>query len=99
MFSRKQTCENLARYAVKASWDALSADVTNKVKDHLLDSLGCALGAMDARPIEAIRAEQEPYSNGPCSLIGGGSATRERAALDKQSQRIACAGYRLISSE
>lgn len=81
MFSRTSTCENLARYTVKASYDAFSTDVINKIKNHLLDSLGCALGALHAGPIEAIRAEQSAFANGPCSLIAGGSATPERAAF------------------
>ncbi len=81
MFSRTSTCENLARYAVKASYEALSADVVKKTKDHLLDSMGCALGAMHAGPIQAIRAEQAPYSEGPCTFIGGGCAAPERATF------------------
>lgn len=81
MFARKNTCEQLAHYAVHASWDALPADAQRKVKDHLLDSLGCALGALNAAALQALRAEQQPFSTGPCSLIGGGSTTPERAAF------------------
>ncbi len=84
MFSRTLTCENLARYSTEASWDCLSTDVRNKLKDHLLDSLGCALGAMGAEPLRRIRAEQErssDFAHGKCTLIGAGSATPERATF------------------
>lgn len=82
MFSRKYACENLANYATEASWGTLPSEVREKLKDHVLDSLGCALGALNAGPIRAIRDEQTRDSeNGPCSLIGGGSSTPERAAF------------------
>lgn len=59
IFRRKHISEAIAQYATKADWKALSSDVKNKLKDHVLDSLGCALGALDSDPIRAIRSEQQ----------------------------------------
>jgi 2-methylcitrate dehydratase len=76
------TCESLAAYVSRASWEAVSPEARGKLKQHLLDSLGCALGAIPSGPLAAIRSEQvEVNQSGPCSLIGGGSATPERAAF------------------
>ena len=76
------TCESLAAYVGRASWEKVSPEARGKLKQHLLDSLGCALGAIPSGPLEAIRSEQvEVNQSGPCSLIGGGTATPERAAF------------------
>lgn len=76
------TCESLAAYVSRASWEVISPEARGKLKQHLLDSLGCALGAIPSGPLAAIRSEQiEANQTGPCSLIGGGSATPERAAF------------------
>ena len=55
--------EELAVYAIRASYFELSAEAREKLKAHVLDSIGCAIGALTAAPIEAIRAEQEEF---PC---------------------------------
>jgi 2-methylcitrate dehydratase len=62
--------------------DALSQAAKSRTKVHLLDSFGCALGALQAAPIQAIRNEQErAQGSGRCFLIGGRAATPERAAF------------------
>lgn len=76
------TCERLAAYVSRASWDVISPEARGKLKQHLLDSLGCALGAIPGGPLQAIRSEQNEFKeSGPCSLIGGGFTTPERAAF------------------
>ncbi|MBV9266475.1 MAG: MmgE/PrpD family protein [Acidobacteriaceae bacterium] len=76
------TCERIAAYTGRASWDAVSPEARGKLKQHVLDTIGCALGAISGEPIEAIRREEtEVGATGPCSLIGGGSTTPERAAF------------------
>src|ERR1700760_940737 len=76
------TCERLAAYVSRASWDVISPAARGKLKQHLLDSLGCALGATPGGPLAAIRSEQSDFKeNGPCSLIGGGVSSPERAAF------------------
>ncbi|MCU1291423.1 MAG: 2-methylcitrate dehydratase, partial [Bryobacterales bacterium] len=42
------TCERLAAYVTRASWEAISPEARGKLKQHLLDSLGCALGAIQS---------------------------------------------------
>ena len=76
-------CERLAAYTARASWDAVSPEARGKLKQHLLDSIGCALGAIPGGPLAAIRDEQSEFimEAGPCSLIGGGKTTPERAAF------------------
>jgi 2-methylcitrate dehydratase len=75
-------CECLAAYVHRASWDAVSPEAKGKLKQHLLDSLGCALGALPSGAMAAIRSEEQSSTrSGPCSLIGGGSSTPERAAF------------------
>ena len=76
------TCESLAAYVSRASWEDVSPEARGKLKQHVLDSLGCALAAIPSAPLSAIRSEEnEIASTGPCSLIGGGSTTPERAAF------------------
>ncbi|HEY6947595.1 MAG TPA: MmgE/PrpD family protein, partial [Gemmatimonadales bacterium] len=48
----------------------------------VLDTLACALGALNGAPVRLVRAQVEEFDgSGPCSLIGGGSATPDRAAF------------------
>lgn len=75
------TCERLAAYVTRASWEAVSPEARGKLKQHLLDSVGCALGAVQSAPIKTIRDQTEFGHGGPCSLIGGGTASPERAAF------------------
>ena len=74
--------EDLARFVVTSSWSDLSVEARDALKLRVLDSLGCALGALDAPPVEAVRAELHEFGGRPlCALIGGGRAAPDRAAL------------------
>ena len=76
------TCEQIAQYVARAEWGQLSWEARDKLRQHLLDAIGCALGALNAGPIAAIRAEERSVScSGPCSLIRGGASSPERAAF------------------
>lgn len=76
------TCERLAAYTWRASWEKISGEARGKLRQHLLDSIGCALGALPSGVIAAIATEEKDLSpSGPCSLIGGGQTTPERAAF------------------
>lgn len=75
------TCaEQLANFVAKQSFDDLAADDRMQLKIRILDSLGCAFGAMEGEPIKKVR-EQIAECSGPCSLIGGGRAAPDRAAF------------------
>jgi 2-methylcitrate dehydratase len=75
------TCaEQLADFVTQRSFDDLSDRERAQLKIRILDSLGCAIGAMDGEPIRMLR-EQIPESDGVCTLIGGGRAAADRAAF------------------
>lgn len=74
--------EELAAFAARASFDMLSAACRAALKLHVLDALGCALGALGAEPIGRVRAQlAELGGTGRCTLAGGGRAAPDRAAL------------------
>ena len=74
--------EDLARFVATSSWSDLSASARDALKVRILDALGCALGALDAPPVEAIRGELHEFGGRPlCTLIGGGRTAPDRAAL------------------
>jgi 2-methylcitrate dehydratase len=74
--------ERLARFVVARSWDDLSAAARDELKIRVLDSLGCALGALDAQPVAALHGQLEEFGGRPlCTLIGGGRTAPDRAAL------------------
>jgi 2-methylcitrate dehydratase len=74
--------EELARFVAARSWSDLSAGARDALKVRMLDSLGCALGALDAPPVEAVRAQLQEFGGRPlCALIGGGRTDPDRAAL------------------
>ena len=72
----------LARFVVERSWEDLSDAARRELKIRVLDSLGCALGALDAPPVQAIRAQLDDFGGHPlCTLVGGGQTAPDRAAL------------------
>jgi 2-methylcitrate dehydratase len=74
--------QRLARFVRARSWDDLSAEAHEALKVRVLDSLGCAFGALAGPPVEAIRAQVEELGGNPlCTLIGGGRTAPDRAAL------------------
>ena len=76
------TVEQLARFVVSRSWDDLSEAARAELKIRVLDALGCALGAVDAAPVKAVRAHVEAFGGNPhCTLIGGGATAPDRASL------------------
>jgi hypothetical protein len=76
------TVEQLARFVVSRSWGDLSEAARAELKIRVLDAVGCALGAVDAAPVKAIRAQVEEFGGNPhCTLIGGGATAPDRASL------------------
>jgi 2-methylcitrate dehydratase len=74
--------ERLASFAARASYDDLSKAAREQLKIRVLDALACAIGALDGEPVRLVRAQVEEFDgSGPCSLIGGGAASPDRAAL------------------
>lgn len=74
--------ERLAQFVVNASYQRLSESARQQLKVRVLDSLGCAIGALEGEPITLIRQHVEAFGGAPrCALIGGGRSAPDRAAL------------------
>lgn len=72
--------ERLAGFVVGSSYDAISETAREQMKIRVLDSLGCAIGALGAAPVRAIRRYlADMGETGPCTLIG----MARRAAPDR----------------
>jgi len=72
----------LAAFVVGASFDNLSESARLQLKIRILDSLGCAIGALQAEPVRLIREQIDDFGGtGHCTLIGGGRTAPDRAAL------------------
>jgi len=74
--------ERLAKFAVSTTYDELSETARQQLKIRILDALGCAIGAIDAKPPRMIRAYITEFdTNGKCTLLAGGRASPEHAAF------------------
>jgi 2-methylcitrate dehydratase len=74
--------EKLAAFVCRASFDALSASARQQLKIRVLDSIGCAIGALDAPPIGLLRAQVEEFGgNSLSAMIGGGATAPDRASF------------------
>jgi 2-methylcitrate dehydratase len=74
--------ERMAQFAVRASYDDVSEAAREQLKIRVLDSIACAIGALDGGPPALVRAQVEEFvGSGPCTLIGGGFASPDRAAF------------------
>jgi 2-methylcitrate dehydratase len=74
--------EQMAEFVDRARFETLGSNTCQQLKIRILDSLGCSLGALHAEPVRMIRGYiNEMGAGGSCTLIGGGSAEVDRAAL------------------
>jgi 2-methylcitrate dehydratase len=72
----------LASFVAAAEYDQLSAAAQTQAKIRVMDALGCAIGALDARPMAMIAAQNAEFGGAPlCTLIGGGRTAPDRAAF------------------
>ena len=73
---------NLADFVNRAAYSDLSDAAEQQLKVRVLDSLGCAIGALDGKPIHALRKHLADFGGaGHATLIGGGHTAPDRAAL------------------
>jgi len=78
--------EKLAQYVVRASYEDMDEATRRELKVRIMDSLGCALGAIGGEPIRVIREHLRDFGRGgPCTLIGFGRAAPDRAAFYNSS--------------
>ena len=74
--------EHLAEFVSSASFDDLSDAARIQLEIRVLDSLGCAIGAMGSEPTGFIRNQLDEFDGkGTCALIGGGRAAPDRASF------------------
>jgi len=74
--------DQLADFVQSASYEDLSDDAAQQLKIRVLDSLGCAIGALDGEPIRALQKHLADFGGAEqATLIGGGRTAPDRAAL------------------
>jgi len=74
--------EEMASFVREASFGDLSEDALRELKIRVLDSLGCAIGAVEGEPVRMIRRQIDEFGGaGLCTLVGGGGAPPDRAAF------------------
>jgi hypothetical protein len=74
--------EQLAAFVVRATYEDLSEEARQELKIHVLDALGCAIGALKGPPIKVLAAQIEEFGGNPLvSLIAGGKTAPDRAAF------------------
>jgi len=74
--------EQLGDFVSRASFVDLSEGACEQLKIRILDSLGCAIGAIGASPVQFLWMQVDEFDGrGNCTLIGGGKAAPDRAAF------------------
>ena len=74
--------EKLASFVSRVSPEDISSGECEQMKIRVLDSLGCAFGALGEPIVETIgRHTAEFGQSGRCTLVGGGHAAPDRAAF------------------
>src|ERR1700691_6459875 len=74
--------DELAEFVVNADQSDIGGDARATLKRNVLDSIACAIGALDGELIPAIRAHAEQFSGRPtATFVGGGRASVDQAAF------------------
>ncbi|MEM9884848.1 MAG: MmgE/PrpD family protein [Bacteroidota bacterium] len=74
--------QRLAQFVATRKYEDLSKDAVRELKIRLLDSLGCAIGALEGPPIRRIKNQIEDFGGNPLSsLIAGIKTAPDRAAF------------------
>lgn len=75
--------QKLAKFVTTRKFSDLSSEAVKELKIRLLDSLACAIGALEGEPIKMIKQQIEDFGGNPIvSLIGTGEKTApDRASL------------------
>jgi 2-methylcitrate dehydratase len=82
LLDRPTEAEKLAAFACNASFDDLPPEAVDRLERSILDSLGCALGALDGPPIRTLLGQVERFGGNPmATVIGGGKTAPDRAAM------------------
>jgi 2-methylcitrate dehydratase len=74
--------QEMAEFVRRVSYEDISESAREQLKIRVLDSLGCAVGALEGEPIRMIRKHIEDFGGSAhCTLIGGGRAAPDRAGF------------------
>ncbi|HZD55373.1 MAG TPA: MmgE/PrpD family protein [Anaerolineales bacterium] len=74
--------EQMAAFISRANWGQISQEGREALKIRVLDSLACALGAVEGEPILILRKQIDDFGGkARCTLIGGGKTAPDRAAF------------------
>ena len=74
--------EQMAAFVDRARPEHLSGELRKLFKRNVLDSIGCALGALAGKPFARLRQQFTAFrAEGPCTLVGGGTTSVDQAAL------------------
>lgn len=74
--------DELAAFAVRASFADLTSQAVEQVRIRVLDAFGCALGALGAYPVRLLGEHIDELGGHPrCTVLGRGRSAPDRAAL------------------
>ena len=74
--------QQLANFVSSRSYNDLSNEAIRELKIRLLDSIGCAIGALEGDPIKKLKQQLDDFGGNPLvSLIGGGKTAPDRTAF------------------
>src|SRR5215475_4773487 len=74
--------DDVARFVVGAGHQDLTGRPRALLKRNVLDSIACAIGALDGELIATLREHTEQFSGRPsATLVGGGRASVDQAAF------------------
>ncbi len=78
--SVRPLAERLAGYADRLRYDDLDPETIERVKSHLIDTIGCGIAAFDERPVRVCRDIALATAGGPATVIGTNRATTAELA-------------------
>ncbi|MBV8575881.1 MAG: MmgE/PrpD family protein [Acetobacteraceae bacterium] len=82
MERERTTAEEIAEFVLRVSEADFADGALDRLKRSVLDTLGCAIGALASDPVHRIRAVADELGGpGKCMVIGGGLAAPDRAAF------------------
>lgn len=74
--------DELTAFVLRASFDDLSPRTVEQLRIRVLDSLGCAIGAVDAEPVRLVYDTLDEFGGKPlCTLLGHGRSAPDRAVF------------------
>ncbi|WP_028933604.1 MmgE/PrpD family protein [Pseudonocardia spinosispora] len=74
--------EELGRFSADSRWEHVSESARSLLRRNVLDSVGCAIAALDGELPTTLREHASEVGGNPvCTLIGGGRTSMDQAAL------------------